>query len=134
MGSGSGNRQRTKQCLVRFTAEEFARIADKADKAGIASAAFLRAAALGDAGPRAQRRPPADHQALRRILGELGRVGNNINQIARQMNTGGQPPVPELRQALAVYLEIRNAIFEALGMKAKEGNVPPPSSHDNQGR
>jgi hypothetical protein len=128
MASGSGNRQRTKQCLVRFTDEEFERASGKADKAGIAVAAFLRAAALGDPGPRSQRRPPADHKALRRILGELGRIGNNINQIAYRLNTGQKTPPPELRHALAAYLELRNAIFDALGMKR------PPPGHDHQGR
>ncbi len=128
MASGSGNRQRTRQCLVRFTDEEFERVSGKADKAGIACAAFLRAAALGDPGPRAQRRPPADHKALRRILGELGRIGNNVNQIAYRLHTSHQKPPPELRPALAAYLELRNAIFDALGMKR------PPPGHDHQGR
>ena len=55
----------------------------------MATAAFLRAAALGDAGPRAQRRAPADKDALLRILGHLGRIGNNVNQIARRLNEHG---------------------------------------------
>lgn len=135
MASGSGNRKRTKQCLVRFTEEEYAAIEGKADKAGIASAAFLRAAALGDPGPRAQRRPPADHQALRRILGELGRVGNNLNQIAHRLNAGERAHMPDLAQALAAYLEIRNAIFDALGMKPKDDHAtrkPDGAGHDHQ--
>ena len=136
MASGSGNRKRTKQCLVRFTEEEYTAIEAKADKAGIASAAFLRAAALGDPGPRAQRRPPADHQALRRILGELGRVGNNLNQIAHRLNAGDRAHIPDLANALAAYLDIRNAIFDALGMKPKDegGSRPKPDGpgHDHQ--
>lgn len=133
MASGSANRKRTKQCLVRFTDDEFEQVVGKADRAGIAAAAFLRAAALGDPGPRARRRPPADHQALRRILGELGRVGNNINQIAYHLNCGEGMSLPELRQALAAYLEIRNAIFEALGMRPEPADPVPPD-HDYQGR
>jgi Bacterial mobilisation protein (MobC) len=116
MASGSETRQRNKRRSVRFTAEEFNRIADKADNSGLGFAAFMRAAALdGHAGPRAQRRPPADHKALRQILGHIGRVGNNLNQIARALNAGEPVSVPELKQALAAYLEIRRAIFEALG-------------------
>lgn len=117
MASGSDKRQRTKQCLVRFSEDEFAQVADKADRAGIATAAFLRAAAIGNPGPRAQRRPPADHEALRRLLGELGRVGNNINQIAHRLNTNEKAHLPELQASLSAYLDLRNAIFEALGMK-----------------
>ena len=52
MSSGSDKRQRPRQSLVRWTSEEFARVAAKADKAGLAMAAFIRAATLGDAAPR----------------------------------------------------------------------------------
>ena len=114
--AGTDTRQRTKQCLVRFTEEEFADVSGKADKAGIATAAFLRAAALGNAGPRAQRRPPAEQQLLRQILGHLGKVGSNVNQIARQLNSGERAAVPELREALAAYLDLRDAIYRALNM------------------
>ena len=70
-GSGSDKRRRSRQSLIRWSDEEFAAIASKADKAGLAVAAFLRAAALGEPGPRAKRRPPADYVLLRQILGEL---------------------------------------------------------------
>ncbi|HVA89571.1 MAG TPA: plasmid mobilization relaxosome protein MobC [Chloroflexota bacterium] len=120
--AGSDKRRRLRQSLVRWTDEEFNALAAKADKAGLAIAAFMRAAALGDAGPRAQRRPPADHKALRQILGELGRVGNNLNQIARALNAGEQARLPELKDALRAYMAIRDAIFEALGKKP--GPVP----------
>jgi len=116
MASGTSKRQRTKQCLVRFTEEEFAEIEGKADKAGYATAAFLRAAALGSPGLRAQRRPPADHVALRQILGHCARIGNNLNQIAKRLNEGGQANIRELVEACCAYLEIRTAILRALTM------------------
>ena len=119
--AGSDKRRRLRQSLVRWTDEEFNALAAKADKAGLAVAAFMRAAALGDAGPRAQRRPPADHKALRQILGELGRVGNNLNQIARALNAGEQARLPELKDALRAYLVLRDAIFAALGKKQSPG-------------
>jgi len=116
MASGSEKRQRTKRRSVRFTADEFNRISAKADKSGFGFAAYIRAAALdGDAGPRAQRRPPADHKALREILGHIGRIGNNLNQIARALNSGDKASLPELDGALRAYLDIRTAIFDALG-------------------
>jgi hypothetical protein len=129
MASGTGNRQRTKQCLVRFTEQEFAEIIEKADRAGSPAAAFLRAAALGSPGPRARRRPPADHVALRQILGHCGRIGNNINQIAKRLNTGGDADIAELREALAACLDIRTAILAALAMKPHEA-----AADDHQGQ
>lgn len=127
MAGGTDKRQRTKQSLVRWTVDEHARMTQKADKAGMATAAFLRAAALGDAGPRAQRRAPADKDALLRILGQLGRIGSNVNQIARRLNLGGAPDLPEIQEALSAYLEIRNAIFEALGLDPKTRSPATPS-------
>ena len=127
--AGSSKRQRTAQIVVRCTQDEFTAISDKADRAGLASAAFLRAAGLGSAGPRARRRLPADHQALRAILGQIGRIGGNINQIAKQLNAGDKLRIPELRDALNAYLDIRNAIFTALGMNTTPGEAPD----DHQG-
>src|SRR6266851_117935 len=111
--AGSDKRRRGKIIASRCLDEEFAAIAAKADEAGLSKGAFLRAAGLGDAGPRAQRRPPADHVALRQILGQLGRVGNNLNQIARALNAKQQLRLPELKEALRAYLTIRDAIFQA---------------------
>ena len=129
MASGSDKRQRNRRISLRYTDDELNRIAAKADRAGLAVAAFLRASALGgDAGPRSRRRPPADHKALRQLLGECGRVGNNLNQIARRLNEGGPVNIPELRAALAAYLDIRHAILAALGMTTTEA-----APDDNQG-
>jgi hypothetical protein len=116
MASGSETRQRTRRSSLRYTTDEFNRISAKADRAGLGFAAFVRASALdGDAGPRAQRRPPADHVALRQILGHIGRIGNNINQIARALNAGEQASLQDLPEALHAYVDVKKAIFEALG-------------------
>jgi len=125
---GSDKRRRPRQSLVRWTDEEFNAIAAKADRAGLAVAAFMRAAALGDPGPRAQRRPPADHVALRQLLGHVGRIGNNINQIARALNIaekGGFTELPEALRACPAALracdDIRRAILVALGKNPGHG-------------
>ncbi|MGH9440932.1 MAG: plasmid mobilization protein [Thermoanaerobaculia bacterium] len=121
MASGSDKRQRNRRGYIRCNDDEFNRIAAKADNAGLGFGAFMRAAALGSPGPRAQRRPPADHKALRQILGQVGRVGNNINQIARALNVGDEPTLPEVQEALRACREIRNAILVALGKNPAPG-------------
>jgi len=123
MASGSDKRRRGETVTVRLTKEERATLDALSSRSGMAAGAFMRAAAFGDAGPRAQRRPPADHVALRQILGQCGRIGNNLNQIAKHLNAGGQPDIPELRAALAVYPVIGDAIRAALNMKTAEGAV-----------
>lgn len=135
MASGTNKRQRGRTKTVRFTQEELTTVETLSSRSGLAVGAFLRAAALGDSGPRAQRRPPVDHQALRQILGHCGRIGNNLNQIAKHLNAGGQPEMEELREALTAYLGIRTAILAALAMKTtQEASRPRTTAHDHQGR
>jgi hypothetical protein len=66
--------------------------------------------------------------ALRQILGHCGRIGNNLNQIARQLNVGKPADMALLREALCAYLDIRAAIFRALGM------TTPESPRDRKGQ
>ena len=116
---GSNKRQRNNQYVVRCTTDEFNAIAAKATRAGLKGAAFLRASGLGDAGPRAQRRPAVEKELLIRALGLHGQYGNNMNQIARAGNAGNPVDLPELRRALKEWGEIRDAMYLALG-KAPE--------------
>ncbi|WP_425459752.1 plasmid mobilization protein [Hankyongella ginsenosidimutans] len=102
--------------------EEKSAFVARADRAGMASAAFMRALALGDAGPRARRRRPVEHQALVQALATLNRVGNNLNQIARNTNRGMDIDVPQLRDALHQYHQVIAAIYEALGMEPARDN------------
>lgn len=113
----SDKRQRTEVLFARVTPDEKSAFAARAERAGMASAAFMRALALGDAGPRARRRRPVEHQALIQTLAALNRVGNNLNQIARNTNLGIDIGVPELRDALQQYHAVIAAIYDALGME-----------------
>jgi len=115
MASGSDKRQRNRRIIVRCTDSEFSAIFDRADRAGLYAAAYLRAAALGSPGPRAVRRPPVDRQELCRLLGELGRVGNNLNQIARALNVDDRPPLTEITTALTEFSAMRALVHAALG-------------------
>ncbi|WP_089216700.1 plasmid mobilization protein [Sphingopyxis indica] len=118
----SEKRQRTETLFARVTPEEKSAFVARADRAGMASAAFVRALALGDAGPRARRRRPVEHQALVQALATLNRVGNNLNQIARNTNRGMDIDVPQLRDALHQYHQVIAAIYEALGMEPARDN------------
>lgn len=118
----SDKRQRTETLFARVTPEEKSAFVARADRAGMASAAFMRALALGDAGPRARRRRPVEHQALVQALASLNRVGNNLNQIARNTNRGMDIDVPQLRDALHQYHQVIAAIYEALGMEPARDN------------
>jgi Bacterial mobilisation protein (MobC) len=101
---------------LRCTDHERAAIKAVADEAGYSVAALLRLLALGDAGPRAVRRPPAERAELARLLGELGKIGSNINQITKAIHTTRNlPSWAELAELKADIALMRAAILKALG-------------------
>ena len=107
---------RGKFIAVRCSAAEYAAISAAAAQAGHSIGAYLRTAALGTAGPRAVRRPPVEKEALARLLGEIGKLGSNVNQLARVANTtGDQPVLAELAAARSAIEDMRSALMKALG-------------------
>jgi hypothetical protein len=100
---------------VRCTAEDHAVIEDRAAKAGLSVGAYLRTLALGSPGPRAQRRPPIERTELARLLGLVGNMGGNINQIAKAVNTTNNlPSWSELAAIQQELARLRVALLKAL--------------------
>ena len=88
--------------------------------------AYIRTVLFGDdVEPRQARgiKPVEDHRALATVLGQLGksRLANNVNQLARAVNTGSLPVTPEteadLQEACADIRRIRIDLMKALGLK-----------------
>ncbi len=101
---------------VRCTAEERSKIDDAARQAGLSIGAYLRSLALGSAGPRAVRRPPIERKELARLLGHLGKVGSNLNQLAHAFNRERRiPGLDELNAIRQKVGELRDALMKALG-------------------
>lgn len=113
---GSNKRRRNRQFVVRCDDEEYEDIAAKANSHGLRGGAWLRGQGRnGDAGERAQHVPPIENQLLSALRGDLGRLNNNVNQIAHHLNMGDYCSLPELRQVLLDYPALRDRIFAALG-------------------
>ena len=72
---------------VRCTLDDHAFIGETAAQAGMSIGAFLRTLALGTAGARAVKKPRIEREQLAKLLGEIGKLGSNVNQIARWANT-----------------------------------------------
>lgn len=111
--SGSETRQRAKVLPVRWTPEEFAQLEQAAERAGMTAAAFIRHQSIGTAGPRAVRRPPIEKKALAQLLGQLGKAGGNLNQVARALNSDRGTPA-DIAEALAEVKAAARAISETL--------------------
>lgn len=115
--SGSQTRQRTAALLIALTPAERADFEARAAKAGLSLSAFARAAALGEAGPRARRRPIVDAAELASVHAELKRVGNNVNQIAKALNSGHRVLLPEVQKAHEDISLVMLEIMKAFGYK-----------------
>jgi hypothetical protein len=102
--------------IFRCTATDHATINQAAARAGLSVGAYLRTLALGSAGPRAVRRPTVEHRELARILGHLGKIGSNINQLAHGYNSSRR--MPGYSEMLAIRRdvgELRSALLKARG-------------------
>lgn len=113
--SGSEKRKRSACLAVRLTPEERAHIEANAVRAGLATGSYARLVLLGTPPPRQVRRPPIERQKLAQLLGQIGYVGNNINQIARMLNGGREADLHALDEGLSALGAIRNAVLRALG-------------------
>jgi hypothetical protein len=107
---------RTQFIAVRCTVTERAAITERATQAGLAVGAYLRGQALGTPGPRAVRKPPVERKELARLLGWLGKLGSNVNQLAHGFNRDRLlPGFPELLAIRHEVGEMRAALIKALG-------------------
>lgn len=119
----SETRQRSKRETIRFLDEEHAAIRAKAANANLSFGAYLRACALGDAGPRAQRSPTIDRELASQAIAELNKAGSNLNQIAHAVNLKNWPGTSHLLEATGAVKSAALQILRAFGYK----------THDSQG-
>jgi hypothetical protein len=121
----SETRQRNKQSKIRWLDNEFNTAAAKAKASGLSFSAYVRAAATGSAGPRAQRALPVDAELLREVLAQHGRIGNNLNQIAYQLNARADSAgAVQYEEALNEWAVLRRYMLQALGHDPDEFKRP----------
>jgi hypothetical protein len=113
--SGSETRQRQSALRIRLNEAEHAAVVESAERAGLTLAGYARAVLLATAPLRQSRRPPANKAELAVILGQLGKIGSNVNQLARAANARLPILDDDLSAALAVLVEMRAALMTALG-------------------
>lgn len=88
---------------------------ERAEAAGLSRSAYIRTAVLGHPGVRAVPRPPVEKKLLSLAVGQLGRVGNNLNQLAHRANTGLPVSDAAIEPVLDEVREVLAAIMKALG-------------------
>jgi putative N-acetylmannosamine-6-phosphate epimerase len=124
----SEKRQRQKCLSVRCNAEEHQALQSRADLAGLSLSGYLRHTILETEPPRQSFRPVKDHEKLAVLLASVGRIGNNINQLAHIANTGSWPETASLEEACTQIRAMRDLLIEALGKQPLPDH--PPDSPD----
>jgi hypothetical protein len=116
--SGTDKRKKSVPVTTRYDAAELAALDEAASKAGLTRASYQRVQTLSTPPKtRSTRRAPVEREMLALALGQLGRVGNNLNQIARAANIDGA----ERHNVMATVADLRDLLplfMEALGRKA----------------
>ncbi len=78
--------RRTKRFEIRFTPDEWESLQQRAVEAGSSSAAIFARSILLPAEHRKNQEAKADQKLRLQLLASLGKIGSNINQIARALN------------------------------------------------
>jgi len=115
MSRGTEKRVRDYILPIRLSQDERAAVEAAAERAGLSVGSHARQVLLGAPAPRQVRRPPVERRELIRLLGELGKIGGNLNQLAKAANSGTLVYTGEIDAALASVTALRDPILAALG-------------------
>ncbi|MEU0445586.1 plasmid mobilization relaxosome protein MobC [Streptomyces tendae] len=118
--------QRKKRVDVRYSVEEKSAILAKARSLNIAGAHYVGAVVMahihGDLALPGQRTPLDDYiDELTALREQIAKIGNNANQIARRLNSGGHP-YPGDTATLAQTERTLNAVRAAISEIAAAAN------------
>ena len=108
--------------------DERAEAEARAERAGLSLGGFFKAAALDTPAPRQVRHPSVDRVELARLMGAIGKIGSNVNQLAHQANMGSWPDARMLQDACSDIHWMRDAVMQALGISPPpvSGSMPAP--------
>ena len=115
---------RSRVVKTRMTEEEYADFAARLAPYGISQSEFIRRAIQG-----ASIRPvvtvsPVNDEllaALGKLTAEYGRIGNNLNQIARRLNAQGQMYDTEMEEMLQKQDELWQMMRKLLSILERTG-------------
>jgi len=117
--SKSENRKTSKMLSFRLTPDEYEQLAAVASVSGVSIPIFIRRSAFAAAAlpvPAYEGRTPCKTAAeYTRILGAVGKIGNNLNQLTKIANlTKSAPAQKELRLLFAEIRALRTDIINGV--------------------
>jgi hypothetical protein len=114
--SGSQRRKKLHMVTTGYDAAEFAELDEAASRAGLTRASFQRVQSLAAPKTRSTRRAPIERETGAKILGQLGKIGSNMNQIAHSAHLGLSVEA-QLTGALAELRSTLPIMLDALGRR-----------------
>lgn len=106
---------RSEYLRVRLTPEEMEQLRRDADTAALSISDVARAQLLNAPIPKRKYRRSVDHERLARVLQQLGKLGTNINQLAKVANSNGDlRHIRDVRDLKAELETIRDEVRAAL--------------------
>lgn len=109
--------KRRNNITVKLTDIELELLNQKAEMAGTSKAECLRNLLIGTP-IKVRYEIVADMQDLRKLVGEYGKIGSNLNQIAKYFNTGGERSLAmedEIRQCISELFVLRKEVLRLAG-------------------
>ena len=116
--SGSETRQKGRVITVRVSEGDYQAINENASGAGLTVGTYIRDCVLQAPQTARRRRPLADVAALSTLHAQMRRVGGNLNQIARGVNTGEEKAVTDLPDTLAELQQLMQRVRRDMGLEA----------------
>jgi hypothetical protein len=111
---GSETRKKTRLVTSRYDADEFAELEEAASRSGFTLASYQRIQSLSKPKTRSTRRAPIERELLAKVLGQLGKIGSNLNQIARDAHLDREVQA-EVVAELPVLRGVVPLLLKALG-------------------
>ena len=111
---GSETRKKTRLVTSRYDADEFAELEEAASRSGFTLASYQRIQSLSKPKTRSTRRAPIERELLAKVLGQLGKIGSNLNQIARDAHLDREVRA-EVVAELPVLRGVVPLLLKALG-------------------
>ncbi len=108
---------RTTHFLVRLSIDEKERFEKRCRDAGITQSDYFRMKCLESKPLRKRRSLNVNSQMLYQALGQLGKVGSNINQIAKQYNSGFSQATENFEGIRQDLQALRKMVRAALELK-----------------
>ena len=102
---------------IRLSDTERLDIESRAQRAGLSMGGYCKFVIFNTDPPRRSRRVVPEKAELSRLIGQVSRVGANINQIAKQLNMYSAIDVVEVSNAMVDVAELRASIMKALGYR-----------------